>query len=210
MVLLVALITSFWTANWDGTSVGEVCKRNGRTAGHLYLPFGPVQDSTLFLASDWPTSVIVFHEDQHLILSVTILVEHRSRVNWESEVHVSDVTSTVSMVCGLIVGVKSVKLKTNVKQYSKTLVTWTLKGNAKQLELVGNSSYRSKFQWKVWSREMKFSLRLAGNSSYRGSTAIQRSHWEVNTIVLRKIIPRKQRKSSQVFTPRVTWYVGDL
>ena len=33
---------------------------------------------------------------------------------------------------------------------------------------------------------------------------IQRSLWEVNTIEPRKIIARKQRKTSQVFTPRET------
>ena len=75
MVLLVALVTSFWAANWDEIlTMGEVCKRNRKTAGHLYLPFGPVQESALFLASDWPTPVIFLHEDQHHIISVTILV----------------------------------------------------------------------------------------------------------------------------------------
>ena len=33
---------------------------------------------------------------------------------------------------------------------------------------------------------------------------IQRSHWEVNTIEPRKTIARKQRKTSQVFTPRMS------
>lgn len=70
---------------WNLT-MGEVCKRNRRTAGHLYLPFGPVQESALFLTSDWPTPVIFLHEDQHLIISVTILVKHRLSVNRESKV----------------------------------------------------------------------------------------------------------------------------
>ena len=34
-------------------------------------------------------------------------------------------------------------------KYFRTPVTQTLKGNEKQLELVGNSSYRSKFQWNL-------------------------------------------------------------
>ena len=66
--------------------MGEVCKRNRRTTGHLYLPFGPDQESALFLTSDWPTPVIFLHEDQHLIISVTILVKHRLSVNRESKV----------------------------------------------------------------------------------------------------------------------------
>ena len=33
-----------------------------------------------------------------------------------------------------------------IDTYSKTLVTRTLKGNEKQFELAGNSSYRGKFQ----------------------------------------------------------------
>lgn len=85
--------------------MGDVCKRNRRTAGHFYLPFGPVQESALFLACDWPTSVIFLHEDQHLIISVTILVEHQLSVNRES--NVSAVTSTVSVIWGLILGVKT-------------------------------------------------------------------------------------------------------
>ena len=38
---------------------------------------------------------------------------------------------------------------------------------------------------------------------------IQRSQWEVNTIEPRKIIARKQRKTSQVFTSRMTQHCGD-
>ena len=91
---------------WNLTT-GEVCKRNRRTAGHLHLPFGPVQESALFLASDWPAPVIFLHEDQHLIISVTILVEHRLSVNRESKLKVSAVTSTVSVIWGLILGVKT-------------------------------------------------------------------------------------------------------
>ena len=87
--------------------MGEVCKRNRRTTGHLYIPFGPVQESALFLISDWPTPVIFLHEDQHLIISVTILVEHRLSVNRESKLKVSAVTSTVSVIWGLILGVKT-------------------------------------------------------------------------------------------------------
>ena len=87
--------------------MGEVCKRNRRTTWHLYIPFGPVQESALFLTSDWPMPVIFLHEDQHLIISVTILVEHRLSVNRESKLKVSAVTSTVSVIWGLILGVKT-------------------------------------------------------------------------------------------------------
>ena len=34
-------------------------------------------------------------------------------------------------------------------QYSRTLVTWTLKGKEKQFELAGSSIYQSKFQWNL-------------------------------------------------------------
>ena len=89
-------------------TMGEVCKRNRKTTGHfIYLPFGPVQESALFLTSDWPMPVIFLHEDQHLIISVTILVEHRLSVNRESKLKVSAVTSTVSLIWGLILGVKT-------------------------------------------------------------------------------------------------------
>ena len=35
----------------------------------------------------------------------------------------------------------------NLREYSRTLVTRTLKGNEKWFKLAGNSSYRGKFQW---------------------------------------------------------------
>ena len=34
----------------------------------------------------------------------------------------------------------------NLREYSRTLVTQTLKGNKKRFKLAGNSSYRGKFQ----------------------------------------------------------------
>ena len=49
--------------------------------------------------------------------------------------------------------------------YSRTPVTQTLKGNKKQFELAGNSSYRGKFQWNfIKGKEILF--KLARNSSY--------------------------------------------
>ena len=164
--------------------MGEVCKRNRKTTGHfIYLPFGPVQESALFLTSDWPMPVIFLHEDQHLIISVTILVKHRLSVNRESKVSAVYIHSVGDM--GAHTWCKNLwNSWVTWNNYSKIPVTRTLRGNAKRFKLVGNLSYPI--------------------LSYRGSTEIQRSQWEVNTIEPRKIIARKQRKTSQVFTPMVT------
>ena len=62
---------------------------------------------------------------------------------------------------------------------SRILVTRTLKGNVKQFELAGNSSYRGKFQWNFdQGKGNLYQFELAGNSSYpsssyRGSTVFK-------------------------------------
>ena len=63
---------------------------------------------------------------------------------------------------------------------SRILVTRTLKGNEKQFELAGNSSYRGKFQWNFDQGKAGnlYQFKLAGNSSYpsssyRGSTVFK-------------------------------------
>ena len=62
---------------------------------------------------------------------------------------------------------------------SRILVTRTLKGNVKQFELAGNSSYRGKFRWSFdQGKGNLYQFELAGNSSYpsssyRGSTVFK-------------------------------------
>ena len=57
---------------------------------------------------------------------------------------------------------------------SRIPVTRTLKGNEKQFELAGNSSYRGKFQWNFdQGKGNLYQFKLARNSSYRGSTVFK-------------------------------------
>ena len=53
-------------------------------------------------------------------------------------------------------------------KYSRTLVTRTLKGNEKQFELAGNSSYQGEFQWNFDEGRGNL-VRVRGNLSYLGS-----------------------------------------